>query len=84
VATNNPTLLERVIDKDIFEKVFKGVRTQLVGGASPFEVKRLAAEGEVAELELQGKIREVARQLMKQMRFTEDDEDDEEIKNDTT
>ena len=84
MATNNPTLLERVIDKDIFEKVFKGVRTQLVGGASPFEVKRLAAEGEVAELELQGKIREVARQLMKQMRFTEDDEDDEEIKNDTT
>jgi hypothetical protein len=84
VATNNPTLLERVIDKDIFEKVFKGVRAQLAGGASPFEVKRLAAEGEVAELELQGKIREVARQLMKQMRFTEDDEDDEEIKNDTT
>ena len=84
MATNNPTLLERVIDKDIFEKVFKGVRTQLAGGPSPFEVKRLAAEGEVAELELQGKIREVARQLMKQMRFTEEDEDDEEIKNDTT
>ena len=84
MATNNPTLLERVIDKDIFEKVYKGVRTQLVGGASPFEVKRLAAEGELAELELQGKIREMARQLMRQMRFTEDDLDDgEEIKNDT-
>lgn len=84
MATNNPTLLERVIDKEIFEKVYKGVRTQLVGGASPFEVKRLVAEGEVAELELQGKIRDIARQLMKQMRFTEDDEDDEEIKNDTS
>ena len=41
-------------------------------------------EGEAAEVELQGRIREVARQMMKQMRFTEDDEeDDEEIKNDT-
>jgi hypothetical protein len=61
------------------------VRTQLVSGASAFEVKRLAAEGEVAELELQGKIREVARQMMKQMRFTEeeDEEGEEEIKNDT-
>jgi hypothetical protein len=29
VQTNNPTLLERVIDKDIFEKVFKGVRVQM-------------------------------------------------------
>jgi hypothetical protein len=34
VATNNPTLLERVIDKDVFEKVYKGVRTQLVGGGA--------------------------------------------------
>ena len=80
VATNNPTLLERVIDKEVFEKVYKGVRTQL----SAFEVRRLAGEGEVAELELQGRIREVARQMMKQMRFTEeDDEGEEEIKNDT-
>jgi hypothetical protein len=84
VATNNPTLLERVIDKDIFEKVYKGVRGQLVGGAQGLEVRRLVGEGEVAEVELQGRIREVARQMMKQMRFTEDDhEDDEEIKNDT-
>ena len=81
VATNNPTLLERVLDKEVFEKVYKGVRTQL-GGA--FEVRRLAAgEGEVAEVELQGRIREVARQMMRQMRFTEeDDEGEEEIKND--
>ena len=80
MATNNPTLLERVIDKEVFEKVYKGVRTQL----SAFEVRRLAGEGEVAELELQGRIREVARQMMKQMRFTEeDDEGEEEIKNDT-
>ena len=85
VATNNPTLLERVIDKDIFEKVYKGVRGQLVGGAQGFEVRRLVGEGEAAEVELQGRIREVARQMMKQMRFTEEDdeEDDEEIKNDT-
>ncbi len=30
VESNNVSLFERVIDKEIFDKVFKGVRTALI------------------------------------------------------
>jgi hypothetical protein len=62
VNTNNPTLLERVIDKDVFEKVYKGVRTQLVG---TYDVSLLAKPGDEAELDLQAKIRDLSRKLMR-------------------
>jgi hypothetical protein len=57
VLTNNPTLFERVIDKEIFEKVYKGVRQ----GLPDFDVSRLVGpEAGVAENDLQNRIREIS------------------------
>lgn len=72
VLTSNPTLFERVIDKEVFERVYKGVRQGLGEG---FKVERLVGpEAGVAEIELQAKIREISRKMMKQLNFAEDDE----------
>ncbi len=46
VMTNNPTLFERVIDKEVFEKVFKGVRQKLV----PSAVNSATQSEEIAKL----------------------------------
>ena len=80
MATSNATLFERVVDKDMFEKVFKGVRTSLF--AMPESFQKFAEGG--APDELQAKIRSEARDMMRKMRLApveaEEGEDAEEVK----
>ena len=74
VQSNNNTLFERVIDKEIFEKVFKGVRNQLfkeLPHEDGVDMKKVIENGQ-KEIELQGKIREIGRKLMKEMRLSEE------------
>jgi len=70
VLTSNPTLFERVVDKEIFDRVYKGVRQSL-----DFKVDRLIGpDAAAAEADLQARIRDISRTLMKQLNFAEDDE----------
>jgi hypothetical protein len=46
VQSNNATLFERIIDKEIFDRVYKGVRQQLTAPAAEIDVGKLVT-GEV-------------------------------------
>lgn len=76
VQSNNATLLERVLDKEIFERVFKGVRQQFIPGKEgqlAFDVSKLVGlQSGQGECELQDRIREISRDLMRQMQFADD------------
>ena len=68
VESNNVSLFERVIDKEIFDKVFKGVRTALIPQPAnlQFDVSKLIGNSkEQSETELSDRIRDLSQNILK-------------------
>ena len=79
VESNNVSLFERVIDKEIFDKVFKGVRTALIPQPAnlQFDVsKLLGSSKEQSETELSERIRDLSQNILKQMNLIADEDEE--------